>query len=88
MQVVSIDEFVRQPNRYKGVVVVSGTVKKSIPSKSFFILGCDDDGDAMMPVEYNKQLPKPETKITVIGELAETKEGKYIFKATDIENEE
>lgn len=88
MQIVSIDEFVRQPNRYKGVVAVSGTVKKSIPSKSSFILGCADDWDAMMPVEYKKQLPKPQTKITVIGELAKTKEGKYVFKATDIKNEE
>jgi hypothetical protein len=87
MQVVSIDKLARQPNLYKGVIGVSGTVKESTLSESFFILGCDD-ACIRMPVEYNKQLPKTGTKITAIGELVKTKEGKYVFKATDIKNEE
>ena len=85
-QVVSIDELIMQPNLFKGVIEISGTVQKSTTPESFFILGCDD-ACIMIPVEYNKQLPKPDMKITAIGELSKTKEGKYFFKATDIKNE-
>ena len=87
IQLVSIDKFVRQPDLYKGIVGVSGTVKESTSSNSFFILGCED-ACIRMPVKYDKQLPKLETKITVIGELKKTNEGKYIFNATDIKIEE
>ena len=86
IQLVSIDKFVRQPDLYKGIVGVTGTVKKSTSPKSFFILGCED-ACIRMPVKYDKQPPEPETRITAIGKLEKTKEGKYIFDATDIKIE-
>ena len=86
MQHISVDEFVRQPELYKGVIAVSGTVKKSLSSKSFFALGCED-ACILMPVKYDKPLPKTGTKVTAIGILKKDENGKYVFNAASVKSE-
>ena len=82
-KVVDLDNVVRNPEKFSGVIGVEGAVANVDTSTSQFAMTCED-GDAMMPVRYNGRLPKEGANVVAYGEIKKDEKGKYIFLAKEI----
>lgn len=77
--IVEIDDVIRNPDGYKGVMGVKGTVIKVDQEKNILFLGCAD-ACVYLPVLYQGKLPDPKSDVVVYGEIKKQENGKYIFE--------
>jgi cytochrome c-type biogenesis protein CcmE len=81
--VITVDDVVREPEKFAGMIGVSGSVTGVDESKSTFDLGCED-ACFVMPVTYRGHLPKEGANVVAYGTIKKTEEAKYIFVAEEI----
>jgi len=77
--ILDFDDVVKHPERFNGSIGVIGRVINLDESNTSFILACED-GDTILPISYEGQMPKLDSEITVYGEIKELESGKYIFE--------
>jgi cytochrome c-type biogenesis protein CcmE len=78
-EILDFDDVVKNPERFKGSIGIVGRVINLDESNASFILSCED-GDTILPVTYEGQMPELDSEITVYGEIKELESGKYIFE--------
>ena len=81
--IVTVDELVKHPDDFKGVIGVTGTVNKVDESKAVFTLSCEDACIAV-PVTFPGKIPVAGNEVTVFGQVAKAEGGKYVFAAREI----
>ena len=81
--IVNIDDVVRYPGKFSGIIGVEGLVTEVDATKSSFVLGCED-GDAMMPIRFVGHLPKEGINVVAYGEIRKTEDAKCVFVAQEI----
>ena len=77
--IADIDDVIRNPNGYKGVIGVKGTVIKVDQEKNMLFLGCAD-ACVYLPVFYEGKLPALKSNVVIYGQIEKQENGKYIFK--------
>ncbi len=82
-KVMTVDEIVGFPSRYKGFLGVEGTVVSVHGSQNIFLLGCEDSCISM-PVKYKGQMPEKRNEIVVYGEIKKQEDGRYIFQGEKV----
>ena len=86
-KVVVVDEVAMYPDRFTtGSIGVSGKVTEVNPSKSYFVLGCED-ACVILPVKYTEKMPALGSNIVVYGEVKVAEGGKYIFDGKDVKSQ-
>jgi hypothetical protein len=85
-RVVDVDNVVRYPDQYKGLVAVRGTVARVEEAKAAFALSCEDACIAL-PVAYGGKMPAVGNEVTVYGEVVRGEGEKYVFAAQDVKTE-
>lgn len=81
--VVDLDDVVRNPEKFGGVIGVEGRVTSVDASRSLVTLSCED-GDADIPVRFNGPAPERGSDVIAYGSIEKTEQGKYIFVAKRI----
>lgn len=82
-KIVTVDEVIKNPEKFNGTIGVTGKVVSIDNSKSLFFLGCEDIC-VKMPVEYKGQLPEVGDNIVVFGETITVNDGKRVFEGLEI----
>jgi len=80
---VAVDQVVIDPEKFTGLIGVSGSVSSVDESKSMFTLGCED-ACVLMPVKFGGQLPEQGTDVVAYGKVERNEQGKYIFVAQEL----
>lgn len=83
IKILTPDEVISAPEKYKGTLAVSGTVIKIDESKNTFLLGCED-ACLSLPVEYQGPVPEVNSNVIVYGEIKRQENGKYIFLGKEV----
>lgn len=82
-QVLSVDDVAATPEKFKGEIVVTGTVVSRDASASRFGLGCED-ARIMLPVQCTGQLPDSGRTVTVRGEIRKADAEHYLLVASQV----
>lgn len=83
IKILTADEIVSAPEKYKGTLAVLGTVIKIDESKNTFLLGCED-ACFSLPVEYQGPMPEVNSNVIVYGKIKRQENGKYIFWGKEV----
>ncbi len=83
MVVIPVEKVVFNPEKYKGVINVSGVVLKIGKPGEMSILGCKDKC-AKIPIRFEKSVPSEGIDVVVTGEIVKQNDGRFYFRADKV----
>ena len=81
--IFGVDEVAQNPEEFKGIIGIEGSVNNVDKKNSTFSLGCED-ACIILPVKYSGNLPSEGSNIITYGEISRNENNKFIFIAQGI----